>query len=113
MKEHFLICTDHTTLILQIITHKLKIAREDRIVIISPVNEHPLLATSYNKLKWISGDSYDLNVLRKAAAAKADIAYVFFKDNSYSLMTVLQLETLSNGKIVTQAQYVGLSLIHI
>ena len=48
-----------------------------------------------------------MNVLRKASAAKANIAYVFFKDNSYSLMTVLQLETLSFGKIVTLAQYVG------
>ena len=58
-------------------------------------------------MKWVSGDSFDLNVLRKAAEAKAKIAYVYFKDNSYSLMTVLQLETLSEGKIVTQAQYVG------
>ena len=107
MKEHVLICSDDPTWMLEIISQNQKFAKEDRIVIISPVTEHPLLATSYNKLKWISGDSYDLNVLRKAAAAKADIAYVFFKDNSYSLMTVLQLETLSNGKIVTQAQYVG------
>ncbi len=107
MKGHVLICSDDPTWMLEIISQNQKFAREDRIVLISPVNEHPLLATSYNKLKWVSGDSYDLNVLRKASAAKANIAYVFFKDNSYSLMTVLQLETLSSGKIVTQAQYVG------
>ncbi|SVD93855.1 uncharacterized protein METZ01_LOCUS446709, partial [marine metagenome] len=107
IKGHVLICSDDPTWMLEIISQNQKFAREDRIVIISPVTEHPLLATSYNKLKWVSGDSYDLNVLRKAAATKANIAYVFFKDNSYSLMTVLQLETLSNGKIVTQAQYVG------
>ena len=107
MKGHVLICSDDPTWMLEIISQNQKFAQEDRIVIISPVNEHPLLATSYNKLKWVSGDSYDLNVLRKASASKANIAYVFFKDNSYSLMTVLQLETLSGGKIVTQAQYVG------
>ncbi len=107
MKGHVLICSDDPTWMVEIISQNQKFAKEDKIVLISPVNEHPLLATSYNKLKWVSGDSYDLNVLRKAAAAKASIAYVFFKDNSYSLMTVLQLETLSNGKIVTQAQYIG------
>ena len=107
MKEHVLICSDDPTWMLEIISQNQKFAKEDRIVIISPVTEHPLLATYYNKLKWISGDAYDLNVLRKASAAMANIAYVFFKDNSYSLMTVLQLETLSFGKIVTQAQYVG------
>ena len=107
MKGHVLICSDDPTWMLEIIAQNQKFVKEDQIVIISPVTEHPLLANSYNKIKWVSGDSYDLNVLRKASAAKADIAYVFFKDNSYSLMTVLQLETLSNGKIVTQAQYVG------
>ncbi|MDC0188169.1 NAD-binding protein [bacterium] len=107
IKGHVLICSDDPTWMLEIIAQNQKFAKEDRIVIISPVNEHPLLATSFNKLRWVSGDSYDLNVLRKASAEKANIAYVFFKDNSYSLMTVLQLETLSNGKIVTQAQYVG------
>ena len=107
IKGHVLICSDDPTWMLEIIAQNRKLAKEDRIVIISPVNEHPLLASSFNKLRWVSGDSYDLNVLRKASAEKANIAYVFFKDNSYSLMTVLQLETLSNGKIVTQAQYVG------
>ena len=107
IKGHVLICSDDPTWMLEIIAQNQKFAKEDRIVIISPVNEHPLLATSFNKLRWVSGDSYDLNVLRKASAERANIAYVFFKDNSYSLMTVLQLETLSSGKIVTQAQYVG------
>ncbi len=107
IKGHVLICSDDPTWMLEIIAQNQKFAKEDGIVIISPVKEHPLLATSFNKLRWVSGDSYDLNVLRKASAERANIAYVFFKDNSYSLMTVLQLETLSSGKIVTQAQYVG------
>ena len=91
----------------EIISQKQQYLKNDKIALISPSVEHPLLTTSKNNLRWVSGDSFDLNVLRKAAAAKAKIAYVYFKDNSYSLMTVLQLETLSEGKIVTQAQYVG------
>ena len=107
MKDHILICSDDPTWMQEIISHNQQYLKGDKVVLISPSVEHPLLATSKNNLKWVSGDSFDLNVLRKANAAKAKIAYVYFKDNSYSLMTVLQLETLSEGKIVTQAQYVG------
>ena len=107
MKDHILICSDDPTWMQEIISQNQQYLKNDKIALISPSVEHPLLATSKNNLKWVSGDSFDLNVLRKAAAAKAKIAYVYFKDNSYSLMTVLQLETLSEGKIVTQAQYVG------
>ena len=107
VKNHVLICSDDPTWMLEIISQNRQYERKNRIVLISPFDEHPLLATSYNKMKWVSGDSFDLNVLRKAAAAKAIIAYVYFKDNSYALMTVLQLETMSDGKIVTQAQFVG------
>ena len=107
LKGHVLICSDDPAWILEIISQNQQYVKEDRVVLISPKGEHPLLATSYKKLKWVSGDSFDLNVLRKASAAKAKIAYVYFKDNSYALMTVLQLETLSEGRIVTQAQYVG------
>ena len=107
LKGHVLICSDDPTWMLEIISQNQKYVKEDRVVLISPKGEHPLLATQYKKLKWVSGDSFDLNVLRKASAAKAKIAYVYFKDNSYALMTVLQLETLSDGRIVTQAQYVG------
>ena len=107
MKDHILICSDDPTWMQEIISHNQQYLKNDKIALISPSVEHPLLATSKNNLKWVSGDSFDLNVLRKANAAKAKIAYVYFKDNSYSLMTVLQLETLSEGKIVTQAQYVG------
>ena len=107
VKRHVLICSDDPSWMLEIISQNQQFVRENRVVIISPFDEHPLIATSYKNLRWVSGDSFDLNVLRKAQASKAKIAYVYFKDNSYALMTVLQLETLSNGKIVTQAQYVG------
>ena len=107
MKDHILICSDDPTWMKEIIYQNQQYLKNDKIALISPSVEHPLLGSSKNNLKWVSGDSFDLNVLRKAAAAKAKIAYVYFKDNSYSLMTVLQLETLSEGKIVTQAQYVG------
>ncbi len=107
LKGHVLICSDDPTWMLEIIAQNQQYLKEDKIVLISPSSEHPLLATSYNKLKWVTGDSFDLNVLRKASAAKAKVAYVYFKENSYALMTVLQLETLSEGRIVTQAQYVG------
>ena len=107
MKGHILICSDDPTWMLEIISQNQQYVKEDKIALISPTVEHPLIATSYNKIKWVTGDSFDLNVLRKAATAKAKVAYVNFKDNSYALMTVLQLETLSDGRIVTQAQYVG------
>ncbi|HIO62057.1 MAG TPA: hypothetical protein EYN39_09695, partial [Deltaproteobacteria bacterium] len=107
IKGHVLVCSDDPTWMKEILSQNHKYVKRDKVVLISPSGEHPLLATSYKKLKWVSGDSFDLNVLRKAAAAKAKIAYVFYKDNSYALMTVLQLETLSDGRIVTQAQYVG------
>ncbi|HIA57429.1 MAG TPA: hypothetical protein EYN97_08485, partial [Candidatus Lambdaproteobacteria bacterium] len=107
IKGHVLVCSDDPTWMKEILSQNQKYVKRDKVVLISPSGEHPLLATSYKKLKWVSGDSFDLNVLRKAAAAKAKIAYVFYKDNSYALMTVLQLETLSDGRIVTQAQYVG------
>ncbi|MBC8259290.1 MAG: NAD-binding protein [SAR324 cluster bacterium] len=107
IKGHVLICSDDPTWMLDILSQNKQYVKEDKVVLISPMDEHPLLATSYKKLKWVSGDSFDLNVLRKSVASKAEIAYVYFKDNSYALMTVLQLETLSDGKIVTQAQYVG------
>ena len=107
MRDHVLICSDDPTWMLEIILQNLEYVKAEKIILISPSTEHPLLANSYNKLKWVAGDSFDLNVLRKSSAAKAKIAYVFFKENSYALMTVLQLETLSEGKIVTQAQYVG------
>ncbi len=107
IKGHVLVCSDDPTWMKEILSQNQKYVKRDKVVLISPSGEHPLLATSYKKLKWVSGDSFDLNVLRKAAAAKAKIAYVFYKENSYALMTVLQLETLSDGRIVTQAQYVG------
>jgi len=107
IKRHILICSDDPSWMKEILSQNQKYVKRDKVVLISPFDEHPLLATSYKRLKWVSGNSFDLNVLRKAAAAKAKIAYVFFKDSSYALMTVLQLETLSDGKIVTQAQYVG------
>jgi voltage-gated potassium channel len=107
IKRHVLICSDDPTWMLEIISQNKQFVEKDRVVLISPKGEHPLLATSYNNLKWVSGDAFDLNVLRKASASKAKIAYVYFKENSFALMTVLQLETLSEGKIVTQAQYVG------
>jgi len=107
IKSHILICSDDPTWMKEILSQNQKYVKRDKVVLISPSDEHPLLATSYKRLKWVSGNSFDLNVLRKAAAAKAKIAYVFFKDSSYALMTVLQLETLSDGRIVTQAQYVG------
>ena len=49
MKEHVLICSDDPTWMLEIISQNQKFAKEDRIVIISPVTEHPL-PVSYTHL---------------------------------------------------------------
>jgi len=107
IKNHVLICSDDPAWTKEILSQNQNYLKSDNVILISPSDEHPLLATPYKRLKWISGNSFDLNVLRKAAASKAKIAYVYFKDSSYALMTVLQLETLSEGRIVTQAQYIG------
>ena len=71
IKSHILICSDDPTWMKEILSQNQKYVKRDKVVLISPSDEHPLLATSYKKLKWISGNSFDLNVLRKAAAAKA------------------------------------------
>lgn len=104
---HVLVCSDQPSWILEITRHlqRKKFGRE--VVIISPSQLHPLVTSEYNTVPWVAGDAYRMEALIKASAQKATIAYVCFKDNNHSLMTVQQLETLTQGVIVTLAQYIG------
>ena len=46
-------------------------------------------------------------MLQKASAINARIAYVYYRENSNTLMTVMQLETMSGGRIISLSQYIG------
>ena len=59
IKRHVLICSDDPTWMLEIISQNKQFVEKDRVVLISPKGEHPLLASSYNNLKWVSGDAFD------------------------------------------------------
>lgn len=107
LREHILVCSDDPAWIAKIVEQNKSYAEEGRLAIISPQTSHPLLTTEYNKVRWVSGDPQQIDTLNKAAAQKAELAYVFFRESNLGLITVLQLETLSNGRIITLAQYVG------
>ena len=49
VKKHVLICSDDPSWMLEIISQNGQFVKENRVVIISPFDEHPLLATSYKK----------------------------------------------------------------
>ncbi len=106
-KDHVLICSDSPTFMEEILAQNQSFLEQNKVALIGPGDEHPLITTRYKKLPWISGESYSIDILRKASAEKAKIAYVSYQENSLTLMTVLQLESLSNGEVVTMAQYTG------
>ncbi|MDT8447363.1 MAG: ion channel [bacterium] len=104
--EHILICSDSPVFIQSLLDENHRFVKEGRAVIISPLTQHPLLGTSYEKIPWVHGDAYRVGILKKASAPLAEIAYVAFKDDADTVMTVMQLEVLSpGGRIKTMAQY--------
>ena len=107
MSDHILICSDDPEWVMDILVQTGNFSDNERVVLIAPFEVHPLLTTPFKNLKWISGDGYRLEILKKASAEKARIAYVSYRENSCTLMTVLQLETMSGGKVITLAQYIG------
>ena len=106
-KDHVLICSDSPAFMEEILEQNQSFLKQNKVALIGPGDEHPLITTPYKKLPWVSGESYSIDVLRKASAEKAQIAYVSYQENSLTLMTVLQLESLSNGDVITMAQYTG------
>ena len=107
MKGHILICSDQAGWITEILNENARAMSGRLVAIVSPTMEHPLLTTDFNQIRWISGQPHHLDTLMKASADKAAVAYVYFPDNNLTLMTVQQLQTLSKGRIITQAQYLG------
>lgn len=107
ISKHVLVCSDDSEFISSILLENVSLIEDDRVVIVCPFSEHPLLTTDFKSVPWVSGHSYHMDVLKKASASQTDIAYVSFSDDSYTLMTVLQIENLTEGKAVTMAQYRG------
>jgi voltage-gated potassium channel len=104
---HILVCSDDSAWMTKILGQNQQLVQERKIVIISPSSQHPLLTTEYKDVDWVAGDSQQLETLLKAGAKSAHTAYVYFKNSNQGLITVLQLETLSKGELITLAQYVG------
>ena len=107
ISDHILICSDDPNWMTEILIQIRDFEDTEKIVLIAPFEEHPLLTTPFKNLIWISGDAYKMELLVKASAVKARIAYVYYRENSNTLMTVMQLETMSGGRIITLAQYIG------
>lgn len=107
LSGHVLVCSDNPAWITKILEQHRDLVAQNRIVIISPLTSHPLLTTDYNTVRWVSGNPQQVETLLKASVASAHLAYAYFEDTNLTLITVLQLETLSKGRIVTLAQYVG------
>ena len=104
---HILICSDDPNWMTEILIQIRDFEDTEKIVLIAPFEEHPLLTTPFKNLIWISGDAYKMEMLQKASAINARIAYVYYRENSNTLMTVMQLETMSGGRIITLSQYIG------
>lgn len=104
---HILVCSDDPAWMTKILGQNQQLVQEGKIVIVSPSTQHPLLTTEYKDVNWVAGDPQQVETLLKAAATFAHTAYVYFKNSNQGLITVLQLETLSKGELITLAQYVG------
>ncbi len=108
MQNHVLICSDDVVFIREILEENRQFVRQNRVALVCPFSEHPLLTdTQFKKIPWVSGNGYRNDILRKASAKHAYIAYVSYSDDSQALMTVMQIESLTIGDAITMAQYIG------
>ena len=106
LKDHIVICSDSPVFIYSVLSENIKFIEEHRAVIITPLTKHPLLGSKFEKVPWLQGDSYRLDILKKASASEALIGYVSFEDDADTVMTVMQLEVYSpEGRIKTMARY--------
>ncbi|MBF0353424.1 MAG: SEL1-like repeat protein [SAR324 cluster bacterium] len=103
-KDHILICSDNPEFIRSIIK-EYELEQEFNVVLISPLPQSPLIGTKFEEIPWINGKSFHTDILKKASASEAQIAYISFQDDSQTVMTVMQLENLTQGRIVSMAQY--------
>jgi len=104
--DQILICSDSPVFIYSVLTENVKFVRDHKAVIITPLEKHPLAGSPYEKIPWVHGDAYRLDVLKMASANEAKIAYVSYKDDADTVMVVMQLEVFSpGGRIQTMARY--------
>ena len=109
MQNHILVCSDDIVFIQKILEENRSFVSQQRLVLVCPFDKHPMESDPFfQQIPWVSGDAYRYRILQKANAQKAFIAYVCLKDDSHSLMTVMQIEQLTNGEAVTMVQYQGL-----
>ena len=109
MQNHILVCSDDIVFIHKILEENRSFVSQQRLVLVCPFDKHPMESDPFfQQIPWVSGDAYRYRILQKANAQKAFIAYVCLKDDSHSLMTVMQIEQLTNGEAVTMVQYQGL-----
>ncbi len=108
MQNHILVCSDDMIFIQKILEENRSFVNQERVVLVCPFEKHPMQSDPLDQnIPWVSGDAYRYRILQKANAQKAFIAYVCLKDDSHCLMTVMQIEQLTNGEAVTMVQYQG------
>ena len=108
-KDHTLIGSDSPAFMQSVLEQLPPSSLEQgQVVLIYPKDEHPLLSSArFKGLDWVSGIAYQTDVLQRASVASAKGAFIAYEDDSYTLMSVMQMETLSNGRVNTVAQYHG------
>jgi len=101
---HIVVCSDEASFIGRILI-ELELAKvPGKIVVLSKLDPfrdkigHP-------RVEWIQAKSYSDYGLEKANAANARIAFIDHERDSHTLMAVLRLETITQGKIFSVASY--------
>jgi voltage-gated potassium channel len=108
-KQHTLVCSDSVGFLHTVLSEMPQTERDqDNIILVWPHNEHPLLTSpEFKGVSWVSGFAYQTSVLQKASVEQAKVAFVSYQDDSLTLMSVMQIESLSKGQTNTLAQYHG------
>lgn len=101
LRNHVLVCSDNPDFILSVVEENQHYIDNSKLAIISPTTEHPLLSTDYASIPWINGEAFHVKPLARASAKYAKVAYTNFSDDSSSVMTIMQLESLTNYQVVS------------
>ncbi|MEE8479950.1 MAG: potassium channel family protein [Desulfobacterales bacterium] len=105
MKDHVLICSDDPAFVTSLVYESKEYVEDHKLIIIWPFDRHPLVGTPLEKIRWISGLASHKEVLKKASGENSKIAYVSYKDDSFTVMAVMQLENMTAGVVLTMARY--------
>jgi voltage-gated potassium channel Kch len=103
--EHALVCSDDPAFIRSVVGELRAKPVPTTPVVIFPGNENPLLTTDGSSPDWVSGPATSGEVLRKANVKRAAQAYVAYRDASQTVMTVMQIEALTDRRVQSLALY--------